>query len=426
MTDVPEPPRSGGEMPPPLDEDFDEAQIAEMRVRGETPPVSPFSLHGSLEPPSAPPYLAPLPAAARPGLIARLSRTPSTAASSPFENQATEALAWLVDHSDAFARAFSEALVGDDAEARTMVGRSTSFGAHTQVRLPELPWAKRQVADLSIVDSGRHFQVLVEVKAGAPFGQCDTPDGRRLEQPECYLEAWRAGVLGGQARARRLATISTDGPRASPPPDPMRGPDLLWERDVIPLLKGFSEDPLIGPVAGELATVLGARLRPVRADADPDLGIVRRWADEAIRSAVTGLARNEPHLGLKPCGEDGRTRDLDRFRPNPGRSTIGCYIAIEREGGRVVLWLYVCTAASEANQPGATGPSAALTLWTPRAPEDAARVLGSAASLFSSAPDRGGRRWPRAWSDAALHQRMRSPDASLAAWISRVLQPPAR
>lgn len=227
--------------------DPDEVDLAERRVLGELPPVSPFSLHGSLAPPEAEPFRSPAAPDARPGLLTRMMRTPSSIAISPLENQVTEALAWLVDHSEAFARALVRALIGaDDDETLSMLERSSDLGAHTQIRLPPLDWAERQYADLSIADPGRHIQVITEVKVGAPFSASVMPDGTTLDQAERYLAAWRAGDLSGQARARRLATISTTGPPTPPPADPMRGLDLTWARDVVPLLRDFADDPVIG------------------------------------------------------------------------------------------------------------------------------------------------------------------------------------
>src|SRR5947208_572316 len=109
-------------------------------------------------------YTDPLQPRQRPNLIAGLISTPSTPATQPLENQMTETLAWLIDRSPAFARAFIQLFVMNDVQATAAAAGCSAFGASTQVRLPKLPGAGHPRPDLSVCGDGRRFQGLIEVK----------------------------------------------------------------------------------------------------------------------------------------------------------------------------------------------------------------------------------------------------------------------
>ena len=257
-------------------------------------------------------FQEPLPDRERASLIERLMRR-GTPDRDFVEDQLTEALAWLADHSLEFARGLALLFASGDPEAASAVASATDIGARTQIKLRDR--LTRKKPDLSLCGTGpRTFQILIEVKVDAPFSSGEGPDGIVESQPEGYLRAWRALPTPGEAEIRRVGTLTRrrgvaqarDFASVRSIEAPERAADVSWQQVRTLLAEcGFEADTAL--IGADLGTALDNRGlgQSSRAGIDPFVA----WAVRSVQDALELLADRIGAWTGKPLAWHGRNGD---------------------------------------------------------------------------------------------------------------------
>jgi hypothetical protein len=353
----------------------------------------------------------------RPRLLARLQRAPRTAYVHPFENQITEALAFLVDHDRGFAEDLVAVLWGSDAADPAPT--AATIGASTQLTLPGGELAPHLFPDLSICGGGQRFQLLVEVKVTAEFHAFTPPDRAPILQPEAYLQAWRRTTDLPETR-RRVATISPSGPASPPPRDAMRGADARWQRDIFPIPRACAarhagHHDAVGGVALDVIDLVETRLRP------PTAGRAR--APSPALEAILDHWR-EPFADALALVESRCPQDVTANVATVSGDYIGAYLNIRlpTAGPPPRIWTYLTTEDGRYNRLGQPA-SACVCLAQPGPRQDPAfhaRLGGPLAAPGARSPDRADETAARVYRPlASFSAETRALD--LADWVHTVL-----
>ena len=149
---------------------------------------------------------------------------------SSLENQASEALCWLIDRSPLLARATVELFLTED-EAREVMGEAGSVvGASTRISLRALPGgsAHYYFPDVWVAGAKRSFQLMIEVKVDAELhtmeidratlrSECPSmplPDGDSprvtIVQNDAYRLAWSRVEAATDAKRRFVGVLSLE------------------------------------------------------------------------------------------------------------------------------------------------------------------------------------------------------------------------
>lgn len=301
----------------------------------------------------------PLDPGLRPSLVTRLERAPSTARVHPFENQVSEILGFLIDHDATFAASLAARLWSPDG---TGLPAAEAIGAFPGGSLKGGELAPHLYPDISICGSGGSFQILVEVKVTAEFHGFPGGSGNLVLQPDAYAIAWQRAAGQLPADRRRVATIAPRAPARPDPPPPLRGGDLEWARDVIPLLlscarrRGAPADP-VGAVALDLAAAVASRLAPPGPRGNRAPSPQLRALADVWRTPLADA------LGLVEARWPGLAR--------PGAVTIasehlGAYLTIDTPHCEppARVWVFITAAGGRYNRPG-LGDGACVCLWEP-------------------------------------------------------------
>ena len=321
----------------------------------------------------------------RPNLIEGLTRYAPTKLVVQGENQVTEALAWLLDRSPHFARAFARLCLHEgDAEALSAVEAAHAFGAATQIALPHPEEPGRLWPDLALAGDSRLFEVLVEVKLGADPHAYPSED-EVLLQPEMYRRAWDKRSPGTEARVRRVATLTkgfdfgspSEGPRAG------RGRDVTWNevRDELARLDADGQLGDVLPVARDFLDVVEGRI--VRRELPP-------YTDALLVSAEQLLRRV---FALVESAIDASWREPPRRRTD----YTGGYVQFRSIGSEHELWIFVTPQGGQYNRFG-QGDAVGISVFEAREKrfEEEGRLLPGG---FVREPDFSGYRDDRIYVD---------------------------
>jgi hypothetical protein len=242
-----------------------------------------------------------------PSLVEDLFALSMTHKQHPLENQATAALAWLIDRSPAFARTIVACFLGDGAVP------DVSVGARTQLSLPK-PGGGVVFPDLSIEGAGGSFQLLVESKVWSDFHVYGHPVAGPLRQDAHYRLLWQElpGRPGSEMRA--VGTLTRAGGPATPDVEQMVAADVAWSqaRDV---LAGLVETGQLGEDVRLVAQSYLAAMKTVVIGEPPDLAAAKAWLDEyesLVHAVVGGLQRALGGVRISSTG--GRWFRAERLR----------------------------------------------------------------------------------------------------------------
>ncbi len=296
-----------------------------------------------------------------PNLIQGLMKYPSTISLAPQENQFTEALAWLIDRSDLFARRFAELFLPADVVAQARV-----IGTLTQVGLPKASGSGMVWPDLSVVGSERVFELFVEVKVDASLNEYTDIDGHEvILQPAYYIQAWKLLPPAAQALVRRVGTL-TNGLTVPSGDDEWRAPDVSWRqiRDTLCTLLDDGLEPNVVDVARDYVHAIDARI--LKVSSLPPARHVAALLSSAVplleEIAVTLATLADVQVHSKPMSYDGWSGMYLRLP-----STLGL---------EPLLWIYVTPEGGKYNL---FGQSDALCAWAMEAKDkhfaDQGRVL---------------------------------------------------
>lgn len=283
-------------------------------------------------------YQDPAAARVRPDLVDALMGEPTKPGQHPLENQCTEVLAWLIDRSPEFARAFVRLFlptaVADSADV---------IGARTQLSLPALPTTGVLRPDLSVEGSGRTFQLLVEVKVGSIFGEYTDEDAVVL-QPDVYVAAWHAAEEPHRAQVRMVGTLTRDGGPGRPSDrDPMRGPDVSWTavREALgDLIDRGALSESVSLVAASFRSALDSRV--VKPTLPPAEELVR-WLD--ARRGLVGDVLSALQARIATASKPTPLRRSAEF--------VGGYMPfMASDASQIALWVFVTPAGGVCNRPG--------------------------------------------------------------------------
>jgi hypothetical protein len=277
------------------------------------------------------------PQRARPNLILGLMRQPSTAKQSPQENQFTESLAWLLDRSPGFARAFCRLFFIGDVDAEEALAQAAVIGARTQVSLPHQQTTL--FPDLNVAGDVGTFDLLIEVKTGANPNEYEFGT-ETLLQPEMYIAAWRQAG-GVQANLRRVGTLTPGYTFTAASTDELRAADVTFA-EVYELLRELREksqlEPEVELVAGDFAQALDQRVLHLQADLPAHAAALLQSAfglvqsvSEAVASALGGAA------------------PLTRI--NRDSHYVGAYVhATAPDGVKFSIWVFATPAGAPYNR----------------------------------------------------------------------------
>ena len=344
-----------------------------------------------------------------PNLIQGLMKYPSTISLAPQENQFTEALAWLIDRSDLFARRFAELFLPADVVAQARV-----IGTLTQVGLPKASGSGMVWPDLSVVGSERVFELFVEVKVDASLNEYTDIDGHEvILQPAYYIQAWKLLPPAAQAPSGASARSRTDSPFRPATTSGVR-PMSAGVRSVTPFAPFWTTDSsrtlsTSHAIMSMRSTRASSRFPACRRRAmSPHLLSSAVPLLEEIAVTLATLADVQVHS--KPMSYDGWSGMYLRLP-----STLGL---------EPLLWIYVTPEGGKYNL---FGQSDALCAWAMEAKDkhfaDQGRVL---AGGFEVKLDLTNWKWERL--DFPLPTAEGAIDdidqlaADLAAWIAQVLR----
>ena len=273
-------------------------------------------------------YFDPAGGGPRSNLIEELVRALPESGLKPFERQVTVTLAWLLDRSDVFARAFAKLFLGEGA-----VAKAERIGARAWATLPPVGvLTKHLYPDLLVVGSDRAFQLLVEVKVDAGIHFVDVK--QTMRQPEGYLYAWRGGESPPRgAEHRRVGTLTKGGPGYSPPEDPMRAADVRWQA-VRDLLDGLLLEPEVTAVAADFGAVLDDRVLKAPKAYDVADEVIARGA-QLLQNVPEQLGSGIPGIQWRPMAPPSEDYVGRHFRvPRPADEPVPLWLHVASEGGK--------------------------------------------------------------------------------------------
>lgn len=413
-----------------LDEDHDEWLLMEDRLAGRLPPRGPFEtpleeagrMRRSLARRGAGlVHREPLPRGARPSLLTRLERAPRTDRVHPFENQVSETLGFLVDHDARFASDFSGLLWSPGRPPDPFwPTQASEIGAFSGGTLPGAGLAPVLYPDISICGSERSFQILVEVKVTADFHGYPDRAGELVLQPDAYVLGWEAASGQLPVGRRRVATIAPKAPPGRVPSHAMRGSDLLWEADVIPLLLECAArrgpiGELVGAVALDLATAVRERLAPPpntgREPSAELVGLLLDWRPHLVEALRHLESR---HAGALAPGRVSASSDY-----------LGAYLSLTTPyyAQPARIWVFLTTADGKYNRVDQP-QSACVCLWEPGPKQSPAlyeALQGPLAHVDARLPDRTAETASRVYRPLSAFSSASNPSQALADWIEGVL-----
>jgi hypothetical protein len=352
----------------------------------------------------------------------RLERAPTTASVHPFENQVTEVLGFIIDHDHRFACDLVELLWSAGTPERSFWPvEPASVGAFPGGTLPGAGLAPVLYPDLSICGAGPDFQVLVEVKVTADFHGYLDEQGATVLQPDAYARGWETVTDELPQERRRVSTIAPRPPRPAAAPHLMRGRDITWDADVIPLLLECASrrgplDDVVGVTALDLASAVRSRLTPPpppdRGDVSDELyALIDRW--------------HEPFVEALHAFEEARPGRLRPGRVATASDYLGAYVTVETPHceAPVRIWVFVTTADGKYNRDGQAA-SVCVCLWEPgpRQCPDLHRALrGPLAEPGARRADRAGETASRVYRPADSFDHRLMLQSQLVLWVDEVL-----
>jgi len=285
-------------------------------------------------------YVDPTGPRRRPSLVGGLMDFPTKARLSPVENQLTATLAWLLDRSERFARAFLALYAVGDPELGGAIEKAETVGARGWVTLPQLPGYGVMYPDLSIVGNARTFELLVEVKVDAAFHEF-VIDGASVLQPDAYLHAWLDRTAPkSEAKVRRIGTLTRAGDATLEHQREERAPDVSWgsvRAALAGLLADGGLDDGVALVAEDFLAVIDARALQHEVVADQAfLG----EGGALVAAVVELVCRERPQVTKGPTVA-------------PQRDYAVGHLRVKHAGSVLAPWLFVTVAGGRYNAPGA-------------------------------------------------------------------------
>lgn len=330
---------------------------------------------------------------------------PTKAGQHPLENQCTEVLAWLIDQSPEFARAFVRLFM-----PAAVVDSADLIGARTQLSLPALATTGVLRPDLSVEGSKRTFHLLVEVKVGSIFSEYKHEDAVVL-QPDVYVAAWQAADEPHPARIRVVGTLTRDGgPGPRSDGDPMRGPDVSWTavRDTLSDLLDVGALPeSVRLVAASFQSALDGRVvkPPV-----PPAEELTRWLDARRDLVVNVLAALRARISTASAPTSVRR----------SAQFVGGYLPfMASDSTRIAAWVFVTPAGGVCNRPGIPDAICIAPVMDSQGPVTGVLATMAAAGGFEPGKDYGGYPGPRRYFELSRLDEIEDAEAraaSVADW----------
>ena len=169
--------------------------------------------------------------------------------------------------------------------------------------LRPLPETGHLYPDLSVAGSNRSFEILVEVKIDAEIHYWELEDGTRLYQPDAYWRSWHENyVPEGEARARRIATLTVSGAGIAEAERLSAWVDLRWSGVGATLGELLSAGKIESEFAGVAKDVHAAIteliLDPARKKPDIEDPLLL-WGHDLLRGLGPALAARLPAARMK-------------------------------------------------------------------------------------------------------------------------------
>jgi hypothetical protein len=271
-----------------------------------------------------------------PNLIAGLMKSPATDKQHPLERQATIVLAWLLDRSDAFTRAFLTLCLADDESAQAAVHSASTIGARAWGTLQPIDGLTGYLyPDITITGSDRAFELLLEIKVDASVHGWPVVEGTVL-QPDAYLRSWLDNYAPEtEALVRRIGTLTKAGPGVAF--DDLlaayRARDVTW-REVRMLLSSMLTDGKLDPdvsrIAEDTIDAIDSVVLATAAGCPPELVPELAWACEHIPAMLARLCELVPGGTLK-----------QQPRYVASSNYVGGNLFFGTPDGERCLWVYV-------------------------------------------------------------------------------------